>query len=262
MKIGVSTGCFYPLETEKSLALLLSMGFRTFEIFLNADSEMKPAFLRELKAQLEDGGGRAVSVHPYTSAIEGTILFGGYPRRIEDGFELYRRYFETAAFLGAKYLVIHGQQKHGGVFTPEQEYWERFARLARLGREVGVAPAQENVVHYRGADPAFLRGMREYLGEEVSFVLDVKQLRLCGYALEEMLSAMGNRLCHVHLSDGAPGRSCLLPGEGEEDFSSLFSRLSAQGYRGDMSIEVYRQGFCQAEDLERARLYVEELLKN
>ena len=45
MKIGVSTSCFYPLETEVSLENLGKAGIRHTEIFFNALSELKQSFV-------------------------------------------------------------------------------------------------------------------------------------------------------------------------------------------------------------------------
>ena len=40
MKIGVSTACFYPLETEKSLVAAAQGGSVCTELFFNADCEL------------------------------------------------------------------------------------------------------------------------------------------------------------------------------------------------------------------------------
>ncbi len=56
MKTGISTACLYPMETEQALALLLSLGYRRFEVFLNAFEELEKPFLRELKRRAEEYG--------------------------------------------------------------------------------------------------------------------------------------------------------------------------------------------------------------
>ena len=89
MKTGISTACLYPLETEKSLELLLQLGFRLFEVFLNAEQELAPAFLKGLREKAKEYGAEFVSVHPYTSSSESLLLFGNYPRRTAEGFALY-----------------------------------------------------------------------------------------------------------------------------------------------------------------------------
>ena len=114
MKTGVSTACLYPLEPERSLDLLLQLGYRRFEVFPNCMEELSPAYLRDLKGRADAYGAEFVSLHPFTSAMESSLLFGDYPRRTREAFDFYRRYMAAAAYLGAKYVVIHGQpQGHG-----------------------------------------------------------------------------------------------------------------------------------------------------
>ena len=42
MKTGVSTACLYPLEPERSLDLLLQLGYRRFEVFPQLYGESSP----------------------------------------------------------------------------------------------------------------------------------------------------------------------------------------------------------------------------
>ena len=39
MKVGVSTACLYPMLTERSIATLIDMGVREFEVFFNTSSD-------------------------------------------------------------------------------------------------------------------------------------------------------------------------------------------------------------------------------
>lgn len=251
MNTGVSTACLYPLETEKALRVLLELGYRRFEVFLNCMEELSPAFLKELKAVAEGYGASFVSVHPFTSVAESNLLFGDYPRRTREAFDFYRRYMAACAFLGGRWVVIHGQpQGHGKL--PDQGYWQRFGELYRLGKEEGAFPAQENVRQHRGASPAFIAGMGAYLGEDCAFVLDVKQARLSQVEPEAMARAMGKRLVHVHLSDCLPGRPCLLPGAGQMDLPRLRGLLEELGFSGTVVTEVYRHSFGQVEELAQA----------
>ena len=173
MKTGVSTACLYPLEPERSLDLLLQLGYRRFEVFPNCMEELSPAYLRDLKGRAEAYGAEFVSLHPFTSAMESSLLFGDYPRRTREAFDFYRRYMAAAAYLGAKYVVIHGQpQGHGKL--PDEGYWQRFGELYRIGYEEGAFPAQENVRQHRGGcarlhrrdAPVFGGGLRLCAGRE------------------------------------------------------------------------------------------------
>ena len=48
MRIGASTACLYPMETEKAVATLIENGFRIIEIFFNSFSELELEYLEKL----------------------------------------------------------------------------------------------------------------------------------------------------------------------------------------------------------------------
>lgn len=244
--VGISTACLYPMKTESALQVLLDLGCRVFEVFLNAYEETQPAFLSRLKQRAEAVGGVFTSVHPFTSAMEGMLLFDDYERRTQEGFELYRRFFEAAAYLGAPYVVIHGLRTSlplAPASGTDRLYWARFGQLTRLGRAHGALPAQENVVYHKSAAPAFVTGMRHALGDDCAFVLDVKQCRAAKVPVSDMVLAMGSRLKHVHLSDCRGTEICLLPGHGDFDLPAFRAQLCAQQYRGALVTEVFRHNF-------------------
>ena len=54
MKIGASTACFYPLETEKALKKVTDLGFEKAEVFVNAPCEYEEKFVNELCAITKD----------------------------------------------------------------------------------------------------------------------------------------------------------------------------------------------------------------
>ena len=54
MVTGISTSCFYPLETEKALALLVEAGAKNGEVFLNSFSELEEPYLRALDRAARD----------------------------------------------------------------------------------------------------------------------------------------------------------------------------------------------------------------
>ncbi|MFT8887338.1 MAG: sugar phosphate isomerase/epimerase [Ethanoligenens sp.] len=250
MEVGISTACLYPMETEQALSLVLEQGARTVEIFLNAENEYNITYLRRLQVLLARVGGTVSSIHPYTAAYESMMFFSDYPSRFADSVAQYRRTFAVAAFLGARAVVFHGARKD--LQMPMVQYCERFGRLARAAREEGVLLAQENVSRCKCGSSENIAAMRKILGEDVQFVLDVKQVRRAGESLADMCAAMAGRIACVHLSDAAPGRDCLLPGAGETNLSVLHTRLAAQGFQGPLLIEVYRTGFLHFSELNTA----------
>ncbi|HIW74286.1 MAG TPA: sugar phosphate isomerase/epimerase [Firmicutes bacterium] len=259
MKIGASTSNLYPLHTEGALDVLLDLGFRTLEVFVNTESETAPAFARELHRRAERAGGEILSLHSYTAGTDPYLLFSAYRRRFEDGREHYRRLFEAAALAGARYVVVHGDRE-GGVL-PEEEVFARYEELYDLGRAQGVTLLQENVVRFRSGDPGFLRRMRERLGGKARFVFDSKQCARCGLEPAAVLDAMGEGLCHVHISDQGKNRDCLIPGQGENDFAVLLAQMRSHGFQGSWILELYRENFGAPSDLVRGRRFLEQLLE-
>lgn len=249
MRFGISTACLYPMYTEQSLRELAAQGFRLFEIFFNSESERCQPLLGELRSILRETGSELKSIHPYTSGFESFLLFTGYQRRFEDGIEFYKRYYEAAAYLGAKILVLHGDRHPVHCGISDEEYFERFAILAEVGEKQGICLAQENVNQFRSQNPDFIRRMTAYLDGRVHYVLDIKQAVRAGFDPFEMCEAMGEHLVHVHLNDNRPGEDCLLPGEGTMDYSRLLALLRRFRYEGDFIIEVYRKNFGGLEEL-------------
>lgn len=255
MQTGISAASLYPMETEKALVYFSDIGYDLFEIFINAFYELTPEYCEKLNKLASEHGFRIKSVHPFTSAFESMLLFEKYERRTEEGYALYKKYMEAAQMLGANILVLHGQRIGSGSLT-DMEYYERYHRLYKMGQEMGITVAQENVRQFRSSTTEFIRGMREYLSGECAFVLDVKQAHMSGIDPLDMLDAMGDRLCHLHLSDHTAEKSCLLPGEGNCDYSALYKRLCAQNYTGAVITEVYRNAITDDAALKRSAALV------
>ncbi len=259
LQIGVSTACLYPMETEHALETLGQLGFEAAEIFLNAPSEHTEEFGLRLKEIAQRYQMRIVSIHPYSSAFEPLLFFSGYERRFQDAMKFYESFYRVAQMLGAGIVVLHGDRREG--ILSEQEYFERYRRLFRHARRCGVLLAQENVERCRSRSSGFIRRMRDYLGDEVRFVLDLKQAIRAGETVEDMLNAMGEQLCHVHLSDHRPAEDCLPPGQGDFDFSQLFDRLNGRAADLFGMIELYRQNYSSLEDLQCSYGYLNGLLR-
>jgi len=257
MQTGISAASLYPMETEKALVHLSGLGYQVFEIFINAFGELTPEYCAQLNALQEEHGFRICSIHPFTSALESMLLFETYERRTEEGFALYQKYLEAAKRIGAEILVLHGQRIGAGSLT-DAEYYARYHRLYRMGQEMGITVAQENVRQFRSSRPEFIKGMRDALGDECAFVLDVKQAHMSGVDPIDMLHCMGNRICHVHLSDHSEMQNCLLPGEGSFDFAALRRHLEEEGYNGIILTEVYRNAIRSDAALQRSKAFTEQ----
>lgn len=250
MSIGISTSCYYPLETEESLKEVIKAGAKVTEIFVNSPRELKPSFVDLLKDIADDGGVKVSSLHTFTAAADSYIFYSNYSRRFEDGLDVIKQFSWAAAELGAEYLIMHGDKKVGKL--PDEAVAEHFMMIEAAANEYGVHILQENVRNFRSADPEFIESMRRLTDDRMLFCLDIKQAIRSGHTPEEMIAAMGDKIRHVHISDHSPASDCLLPGNGLYDFSSLFSAMDKLNYQGDYVIEVYNNCFKSPKEIEKS----------
>ena len=259
MEIGASSACFYPTVTEKAFLRIAELGFRNSEIFFNSRCERDPSFIKELCSVRDAFGMNITSLHPYCSFAEGYNFFSAYERRFSDGVETYKRFFDAAAILGAKYIVLHGAK--GFQELSDEEYAERFFRLNEVARSLGCTVAHENVVNFTGATPAFMKKMKSLLGDDFKMVLDVKQARRAGVRAEDFIDIMGKSIVHVHLSDFTSEKDCIAPCEnGLLDFAELFRKLNGVGYSGKYIIELYADSYKEENEILHSANYLEGIL--
>lgn len=266
MEIGISTSCYYPLETEKSLTLVGQSGVKTCEIFVNAPSEMKGDGLARLKSIRDEYGLQVRTVHPFSSAFESYLLFGNYPRRNRDGVELYKNYFEFAAQMGAEAVVLHGALSKFGI-SPE-EYAENYSALIEAGLSFGIYTAHENVKEHLCASASYLKKVADFVGENFRMVLDVKQTRRSHENEYEFIDLFPDKIIQVHVSDVPRGKNfstargdCVPPGQGEYDFAKLFCALGNAGYDKSCLVELYSHNYGEYSEVAEAAEYLKNLIK-
>ncbi len=253
MGIGISTACYYPLETELSLEQVGKSGVKVTEIFFNSPRELKPSFL-DMLADIRDYYGlRIASVHTFTATADSYLFYSNYQRRFEDGLDYLKKFYNAAAELGAKYVIMHGDKITGKL--PDEEVAEHFMLLENEANSFGVHVLQENVNLYRSADPEFIRNLIKNTDGKALFCFDVKQAVRSGHTPDEILDAMGGNVRHVHLSDHSASSDCLLPGKGGFDFSALFDKLNNNGYSGDYVIEVYKDCYNDPAEIANSLKY-------
>lgn len=258
MDIGVSTACLYPLETEKALFELADRGVKNVEIFINSVDELDGEVFDSIKSTLREYDMSVKSFHPFSSPMETLFLFGNYERRVEYLIDIYKHYFERMCEIGAKVFVLHGAILSSNV--PDERYLERYLRLYRAGQEVGITVAQENICYCKSSSVSFLKEMSEQLGDEVRFVVDLKQARRSNVSPFQLLEVLAGKIAHLHISDGSSGCDCMPIGAGEFDFNRLFSALDSMKYDGALIVELYRENYSSYDDLKRCADSLEKLL--
>ncbi len=257
MKIGISSSCFYPALTEDAFTKACALGSKTAEIFFNSTEELRYPLLQKFIDIKNSFGVTLNTIHPFTSFIESPMLFSGYERRVREGIYYYKYFFEAAAELGAKAIVLHG----GRPVTPEKEneYIEVYNRLCDAADGFGVSPAVENVVSRMGENINFLKRLRDSSGGRFKTVLDIKQSRRAGVDEFEFIRNFADDIVQVHLSDYNSTLDCVPPGEGRYDFKKLFNALEKSGYGGGAVIELYNWSYKSEEQIKKSRIFLENL---
>lgn len=258
-RIGLSSACFYPMETIDAVKTCTSLGFRSIEIFMNSFSELEEPYLKRIAAHCRETGTRVTSIHPFTSGYEYMLFFSAYEKRAAEAAEFYRKYFHAASYLGADYLVFHGDALKAP-FIGMDTYCEVLAMLMRVAESEGVTLAHECVSSARSGNPEFIRELHERFGAgNIRFVFDVKQVVRGGYDPFAMLDAMGNDIVHVHINDFAGGE-CRLPCMGALNLFAILERLEERGYSGQYIIEVYRKNFGQPDEIAKSAALLENIM--
>lgn len=260
MNIGISSACYYPLETELALEEVGKSGASTTEIFFNAESELKSSFVDILLNIKENYGLNIASVHPTMSLAESFMIFSAYERRFYESLEKYTRYSEVAAELGAKYIIMHGGKPNG--ILSDEEYCERYMMLKEATLKNGVTVLQENVANFRSGDIEFLRSMKNILNQDAEFCFDIKQAVRCGYLPNETIDEFHENIKHFHISDHSLASDCQLPFNGKYDFGEFLKKLKDLNYNGSCVIEVYNNAYKNYSEITNSCEKLVNLSKN
>lgn len=265
MQVGISTACFYPEALEETFSHIADMGFKKIEIFFNTESELHGPVISEIKNLVSENGLEVISIHPYTSLMEGMLLFSDYKRRTQDGFEQYKRYFEAAKNLGAKYLTFHGERLTPESKIDKKEVWERkiecYHRLCSIAKEFDVTVAQENVAWCKSSSPEYLKRLYQDV-KELRYTLDLKQGHRAGHVWTDYYNIVYDRLKNIHINDFDENHSCLLPSEGSFDYTEFFKRLKKDNYKGDVIIEVYKSNYNTKQQLINSAEFLRNKINN
>lgn len=248
LRAGVSTACLYPRVVEEALYDLALAGVGHVEIFINTHSELRTGFIDTLSKLMRRFEITCHSLHPYTGEIEPMMLFSNYPRRLEDYLEYCRLYFTAMQRLGATIFVLHGNKVPASSMN-KALYFERFLRLVELGKSYGITVAQENVARCTSASLSFLKQMRDALGSDAKFVLDIKQAVRAGESPMTMLRTLGSSIVHVHISDHGEYGDCLPIGKGRFQVDAFLQELARVSPDCSVILELYRSGFSDLPEL-------------
>jgi sugar phosphate isomerase/epimerase len=228
--IALSTSSVYPEGTARAFALARAVGYDAIEVMVGMDPASSD--VDELLRLRDYYELPICAVHAPTLLLTQGV-WG------PDPWDKLDRSADAANRVGASVVVVHPpfrwQRGYAATFTDG---------IRRLEQSSGVIFAIENMYPWRGPGGADLRA---YAPSWDPSELDVDHLTLdLSHAATsrrqslELVQAWGDRLAHVHLTDGLGSRADehLLPGEGNQRADEVLARLASDRYGGQLVLEV------------------------
>ncbi len=174
--------------------------------------------------------------------------------------DYYKKYFSFMNIVGAEVFVLHG---HKGVPNSNKEvFCERYMKLREAGKEFGINVAVENVSRCLSGSVSYLKDISKMLSDDISFVLDTKQAVRSGENPFDYISALGNKISHVHISDNSEIGDCLLIGKGRFNVRKFLSELYNVSPDISVVLELYNGCFTGVSDLTNSYNILENMIKN
>lgn len=228
--ISMSTSSVYPESSSRAFAIAADLGFDAVEVMVGMDATSADI---DALARLRDYYEIPIaSIHAPTLLLT-QRTWGPEP------WDKLERSGEAASRLGASVVVVHPpfrwQRSYAASFT---------AGIRQLHHTTGVVFAVENMFPWRGPRGTEVRAYSpswdpsdldlDHLTLDMSHAATARQQSL------EIIEAWGDRLAHVHLTDGLNGVSDLhlMPGAGNQRADEVLADLARRQYAGQIVLEV------------------------
>ena len=227
--VGLSTSSVYPESTASCFELAGRLGYDGVEVMVGIDPISRDVDALVNLREFHDVP--VLSVHAPTLLVtQGT--WGNDP------WEKLERSAVAAGRLGADTVVVHPP------FRWQRAYAKGFIEgIHRLERTTGSVFAVENMFPWRGPKAelrAYSPGWDPTDYDYDHLTLDLSHASTSRLRSLDLIEAWGDRLAHVHLTDGEGGvaDSHLMPGEGDQDADAVVRRLAERGFTGHLVLEV------------------------
>jgi sugar phosphate isomerase/epimerase len=241
--VALSTASVYPESTAAGFELAKRLGFDAVEVMVGIDPISQEVDAVRHLAEYHDMPVCAVHAPCLliTQRVWGTEPWG----KLEKSAEM-------AHAVGADVVVVHPP------FRWQREYARGFVEgIADLERRTGIAFAVENMYPWR----ATRREMQVYLPgwdpvdhAYANATIDLSHAATARQDSLEMAKALGDRLRHIHLTDGTGSAKDehLVPGRGNQPAAALLEHLAGRDFRGHVVVEINtrRSGSRAARELD------------
>ena len=254
--IALSTASVYPESTAHGFGWAASLGYDAVEVMVGIDALSQQV---DAVKKLSDHHEVPIcAIHApcllFTQRVWGTDPWG----KLEKSAEM-------AEAVGADVVVVHPP------FRWQKDYAAGFVEgIASLEARTGIAFAVENMYPWRASSR---RGMEMYLpgwdpseSDYANTTIDLSHAAIARSDVVEMAERMGERLRHIHLTDGTGSAKDehLVPGRGVMKAAAFLQHLAGTGFAGPAVPEIYTRRCANraereadlAESLEFARAHL------
>ncbi|HSK34087.1 MAG TPA: sugar phosphate isomerase/epimerase family protein [Propionicimonas sp.] len=239
VKVALSTSSVYPESTAAGFALARRLGYDGIELMVGVDPASADVDAVQRLAEYHELP--VLAVHAPTLLL--TQRTWG-----PDPWEKLDRTAMAAHQLGAGVVVLHPP------FRWQRGYAAGFTEgIRRLEQSTGLVFAVENMYPWRGPGGGEVRAYAPSwdcsLLDCDHLTLDLSHAATSRQSSVAMVRDWGERLRHVHLTDGTSGTADqhLLPGQGDQDAAGVLRELALTGYTGHVVVEVQTRGLSRTE---------------
>ncbi|WP_323794417.1 sugar phosphate isomerase/epimerase [Nocardioides sp.] len=240
--IGLSTSSVYPESTAHGFAYAAQLGYDAVEVMVGLDAlSQQVAAVRQLSEHHEIP---ICAVHAptllLTQRVWGTEPWGKLERSAEMAHEV-----------GADVVVVHPP------FRWQKEYARDFVNgIAALENSTGIRFAVENMYPWRatknrGAE-MYLPGWDPSSEPYANTTIDLSHAAIAQSDVIEMAERLGDRLRHVHLTDGSGSAKDehLVPGRGSMGAAAFLQHLASTSFDGAIVLEINTRRCASREERE------------
>ncbi|MCD5354853.1 sugar phosphate isomerase/epimerase family protein [Kineosporia mesophila] len=228
-KVALSTSSVYPESCADAFEIAARLGYDGVEVMVWTDPVSQDT--GALKRLSQHYGVPVLSVHAPTLLVTQRV-WGKEP------WAKLERSLQMAEDLGSGAVVAHPP------FRWQKEYGAAFVDgVAALNDHFSVPLAVENMYPWRARSRevmAYSPGWNPLEQPYRHVTLDFSHAATAGGDSLEMARALGDRLTHIHLADGAGSAKDehLLPGRGTQPCGEVLDLLSERNWAGVVAVEV------------------------
>ncbi len=241
-RIGLSTASVYPESSAHAFAYAAQLGYDAVEVMVGIDAlSQQTSAVKQLSEHHEIP---ISAIHApcllFTQRVWGTEPWGKLQRSAE-----------MAAEVGAEVVVVHPP------FRWQKDYARDFVNgIAALENSTGIRFAVENMYPWRASSR---RGMEMYApgwdpSEEpyANTTIDLSHAAIAASDPIDMAKRLGDRLRHVHLTDGSGSAKDehLVPGRGAMGAAPFLRYLAKVGFDGEIVVEINTRRCSSREERE------------